>query len=245
MSTRIPRIAGVVLAGGLLLGTAAPVLAEEGGGDTTEETQSRKDRCQAGIDRRLTDLATAQTRVAGVEAVTDAHESTINAIIDSTEAGLADHAVELEAATTRPEIVQLCAEIATEFRVYLVVLPQTHLTVGADRVEAAVSNGDDLIARFDEAVVAAEAAGADVAEAITLRDAAAAHLDAAAAGIAGAADEVLTVTPDSYNSSSGATVIDDTRAAVRDAHGEIKAGIDDGRAAIEALREALDALGDA
>ena len=245
MSTRIPRIAGAVLAAGLVFGTAAPALAEDGGSDdTVEETHGLKDRCQQAIDRRLTDLAAAQTRIAGVEALTDAHEATINGIIDSTETGLAAHAVELDEEDNRLEIVKLCAEIATEFRVYLVVLPQTHLTVGADRVDLAVDRGDALVEAFDAAVDAAIEAGADVTDAITYRDKAVAHLDAAEASVAGVADEVLTVTPSSYNAGPGQTVINDTRAAVRGAHAEIKEGIADGQTAIEKLREALDAIGE-
>lgn len=245
MSIRFPRIAGAVLATGLLFGTAAPALAEDGGSDDgTEETHGVRDRCQRAIERRLTDLAKAQSRVAGVEALTDAHEATINGIIDATESGLAAHATELAEADDRVEILQLCTEIATDFRVYLVVLPQTHLTVGADRVDAAADRGAELVAVFDEAVEAAIAAGADVTEAVTYRDAAVAHLDAAEASVAGVADEVLAVTPASYNDGAGQTVIADTRAAVRGAHTELKDGIADGRTAIEKLREALDAIGE-
>ena len=246
MSIRLPRIAGVLLATGLLFGTATPAFAEDARSDddATEETHGLRDRCDRAIDRRLTDLANAQNRVAGVEVLTDAHAATINGIIDSTEAGLAAHAVELAEADDRVEIVQLCTEIATNFRVYLVVLPQTHLTVGADRVDAAVARGDALVAAFDEAVEAAIEAGADVTDAVTSRDAAVAHLDAAAATVAGVADEVLTVTPASYNDGPGQTTIADTRAAVRSAHGELKDGIADGQLAIRKLREALDAVGE-
>lgn len=249
MTTRIPRLAGVFLAAGLLVGTAAPALADD---DSTAETRTDdaaashnlKERCQQAIERRLTDLAAAQVRVAGVDAVTDAHAATINSIIDTTEAGLSAHEADLDAEDDRLEIVRLCAEIATEFRVYLVVLPQTHLTVGADRVNAAGARGDALIAAFDDAVDAAIAAGADVAEAVELRDAAAAHLAAAIEQVDGAADAVLTVTPSSYNAGGGQTVISDTRSAVRAAHDELKDGIADGHAAIKALREALDAVGE-
>ena len=150
------------------------------------------------------------------------------------------------ATTDRAELASLCAEIATEFRVYLVVLPQTHLTVSADRVDQAVVRGDELLAHLDGAIAAAAEAGADVTAAEALRDDAAAHLASASAGVAGAADQVLTVTPSSWNDGDGQTVIENTRAAVRTAHAEIKDGIEDGHAAIEAVRAALDAVsGDA
>lgn len=245
MSTRIPRIAGAVLAAGLIFGTAAPALAEDTGSDDgVEETHNLKERCQQAIERRLNDLAGAQARIAGVDALTDAHESTINGIIDSTESGLAAHAVALDEEENRLEVVKLCAEIATEFRVYLVVLPQTHLTVAADRVDHATDRADTLIEAFDVAVEAAIEAGADVSDAVAYRDKAVAHVDAAEASVVGVADAVLAVTPASYNAGPGQTVISDTRAAVRGAHTEIKEGIADGQTAIEKLREALDAIGE-
>ena len=139
---------------------------------------------------------------------------------------------------------------------YLVVLPQTHLTVSADRVDLraqgrklgdrhgrAVARGDELLAHLDEAIAAAAEAGADVTAAEALRDDAAVHLASASAGVAGAADQVLTVTPSSWNDGDGQSVIENTRAAVRTAHAEIKDGIEDGHAAIEAVRAALDAVG--
>ena len=140
--------------------------------------------------------------------------------------------------------MKLCAEIAIEFRVYLVVLPQTHLTVGADRVDLAVDRGDALVEAFDVAVEAAIEAGADVTDAVTYRDKAVAHLEAAEASVVGVADEVLMVIFFLYNVGFGQTVITDTRAAVRGVHSEIKEGIADGQTAIEKLREALDAIGE-
>ena len=175
--------------------------------------------------------------------MTAEHASTINTIIDSTEAGLAEQSVAIAAAEDHTELARLCAEIATEFRVYLVVLPQTHLTVGADRVDQAVGRGEELLARLDEAIAAAAEAGADVTEAQQLRDGAATHLADAAAGVLGTADTVLTVTPGSWNDGDGAAVIDASRTAVRNAHADITAGIEDGKAALEALRIALDAIG--
>ncbi|MEM9467745.1 MAG: hypothetical protein AAGA90_20400 [Actinomycetota bacterium] len=239
MPTFITRLATVCAVGGLTLGLATPALAQT---DDTDEGRDPSARCQTQIERRLGDLATAQSRVAGVEALTDAHEATINAIIDATEAGLADQSVAIAEASDRETLATLCAEIATEFRVYLVVLPQTHLTVGADRVDQAVERGEALIARLDEAIAAADAAGADIAAAQALRDEAAAHLAAAEATVDGVGDTVLTVTPASWNDGDGAAVIEASRTAVRSAHGEITAGIEDGRDAVEAIRAALDAV---
>ncbi|MEO0494680.1 MAG: hypothetical protein AAF081_14820 [Actinomycetota bacterium] len=232
------RLLAATLVGGLTLGLAAPAIAE-----TETETSDPAKRCIEQIDRRLDSLASAQSRAAGVDAVTDSHLATIDAIIDSTEAGLDALIPEIEAAEDRETLAALCRSIATDFRVYLVVLPQTHLTVGADRVEAAVDRGEELVATFDAAVDAAIDAGADVTDAVALRDAAAAHLEAAEAAVAGVGDEVLTVTPAAWNEGGGQTIIEQSRAAVHSGHAEIKDGIADGTAAIEALRAAIGDLG--
>ena len=256
MPTRLPRIATAVLAGSLALGVASPALAEE-----TTDDPTLAERCLDQIDRRIGDLGTAKSRAQNATALTDSHLGTITSIIDSTEAGLGELAVAIEATDDRATLVELCTSIATDHRVYLVVLPQTHLAIGADRVEAATDRGDELIATFDAAVDAAiqagadvtEAvalrndaavqAGADVTEAVALRNDAAAHLADAATTAAGVGDQVLTVTPSSWNDGPGQTVIQDSRTAVRSGHEDIKAGIQDGKAAIEALRAAIDAVG--
>jgi hypothetical protein len=69
--------------------------------------------------------------------------------------------------------------VASGYRVYLVVLPQTHLTVAADRIDAGVGIGRDLVDGLDTArsdlrraraePAAAEEAGAAAVNA--LRDA--------------------------------------------------------------------------
>lgn len=237
MPTLLPRLATAAVAAGLTLGVAAPAVAQEA---TTDD--GRGERCLEQIDRRLNDLATAQVRAAGVDALTDTHLATINSIIDTSEAGLADLAGQIEGTDDRETLIQLCTSVATDFRVYLVVLPQTHLAAGADRIDAAVARGGELIATFDDAVQAAIDAGADVGEAVALRDAAAAHLADAEANASGVGDQVLAVTPAAWNDGPGQVEIESSRAAVRAGHSDIRAGVEDARDALAALRAAIDAV---
>jgi hypothetical protein len=121
----------------------------------------------------------------------------------------------VEAATDGATVVRLCSTVAPDYRVYLVVLPQTHLTIGGDRAQAGAELGDTVIDTFDDAIAAAADAGADVA------------------------DSVLSVTPASYNTGSGETVLDGARVHLRNAHSELHAAAADGAAAAKALRAAL------
>ena len=240
MPTVLPRLAGVALVGGLTIGIANPALA-----DDTESAEHAipidaiKERCDNAIERRLTDLDRAEARLDEVDALTDEHAATLAGIIGATESGLTELQSAIAAATERAEVRELCGQIAPDYRVYLVVLPQAHLTVGADRVDLAVARADELVFAFDAAVATAEAAGADVTEAVAHRDAAVGHVRTADESAAGVADSVLVVTPDSYNAGPGAAALDSARSALRTSHSELHAAHADAHAAARALREAL------
>ena len=240
MPNVFPRLAGVALAGGLTLGVAAPALA-----DDTEPAEHGvpidviKERCDTAIERRLTDLDRAESRLDEVDALTDAHAATLDGIVDATDAGLVDLREAIAAATEKAEVRDLCGQIAPDYRVYLVVLPQAHMTVGADRVDVAVARADELVTAFDEAVLTAAAAGADVTEAVAHRDAAVAHVRTADESAAGVADSVLAVTPGTYNAGPGADALNSARVALRASHSELHAAHEDAHAAARALREAL------
>ncbi len=250
MTIRFRRFAAVLLVGGLAVGTATPALAEDAEPDPRTEgadslsVEELKARCQQAIDRRLDDLAAGQARLDGAETLTDAHENTLDGIIDSTESGLAQLSDDLAGAEDRAIIAGLCAQIAPDYRVYLVVMPQSFITAGADRADAAAARGHTLLTTFDDAAEAAIEAGADIDDAIALRDQAAAHLAAAESSNSGVADAALGVTPASYNEGSGAAALDDMRSTLQSVRDELTAAIEDGRAAAEALRDAIHDLED-
>jgi len=236
----IPKLAIAAMIGCLSLGLAAPAMAQDEAPETEEHRlPNLKARCFEAIDQRLDHLAHAQSRVDDVAALTPRHEAAIDDIIDGTQSGLTRLSNQVEAATEPANVVRLCATVAPDYRVYLVVLPQTHLTIGADRAQVGSDIGDAVITQLDEAIARAEAAGADVTDAQMYRDQSAAHLDAADAANDGVADAVLGVTPESYNTGDGAAVLDAGRASLRSAHAELKAANEDGEAALKALRDAI------
>lgn len=239
----VPKLATAALIGALTIGVAAPAMAQA---DTPETEEHRlpnlKARCSEAIDQRLDHLAHAQARVDEVETLTARHEAAIDDIIDNTQSGLTQLSNQVEVATEPTEVLRLCATVAPDYRVYLVVLPQTHLTIGADRAQVGSDLGDSVLVQLDEAIARAADAGADVADAQMYRDQSAAHLDAADAANDGVASAVLGVTPDSYNNGDGEAVLDAGRASLRNAHAELKGAKQDGEAALKALRDAVDAL---
>lgn len=243
MTTRTTRIAGALLAGTLTLGFAAPALAQEEApveeAERHYELDALKAKCDRAIERRLGDLATATRRLDEVGTLTDAHEATLDGIIAATVAGLTDLRSEIAAAPDVPSTLRLCSTIASGYRVYLVVLPQAHLTVGADRSDFAIDLSEALVVEFDEAVERAIEAGADVTEAVALMDQAEDHLDAADVANDGVADSVLGITPQSWNDGPGKAALEAARASMHTTHSELKAANEDGKAALRALRDAV------
>ena len=244
MTRNIPRLATAALIGCLSLGLAAPAMAqdepppEEAG---TEEAVHREPRarCLEAIDRRLDSLARAQARIDEVQAITPLHEAAVDDIIDSTQSGLTRLSNQVEAADDPATLVRLCATVAPDYRVYLVVLPQAHLTVGADRAQAGAEIGYAVIDTLDTAIAEAEAAGADVSDAVMYRDRSLAHLEAADAANDGVAASVLSVTPDSFNTGNGGAALAAARVRLRNAHDELDGAEQAALAAGEALRDAL------
>lgn len=234
MTLHLPRLAAATLIGTVSLGLAAPALAQDRPAD-----EATGERCLAAVDRRLDHLTEAQRRLDGVEAVTDEHEATIDALIDATRTGLTELRAEIDGTAETETLRDACRRIAEDFRVYLVVVPQARLAVAADRGDHAVEVGATALARLDDAIARAEEAGADVGPARVLRDEAADHLAEADAAGEGVADAVLAVTPAAWNDGPGAEVLDDARDDLGTAHTAWRDARDSARAAVAALRDAM------
>ncbi|MDH3752830.1 MAG: hypothetical protein OEU32_03060 [Acidimicrobiia bacterium] len=244
-----------LLTGGLALGAVSPAGALQDDVAPPESDRAEVDavqdfdidtvraRCLAAIDRRLDDLATASARLAGVDVLPADHLGSLESIIGATESGLTELAPAIESAADATELRTECGKIAPDYRVYLVVLPQAHLTVGDARVEAAVERGTDAIGQLDEAIAEAIQAGADTAEAQQLRDQAAAQLDAADTAGDGVAEAVLAVTPASWNDGPGAETLAAAREDLQLARSSLHDARESLRAAVEALRDALGSVG--
>ena len=245
MKRTFPKLAMAAAIGCLSLGLAAPAIAQDDGSAAETEEQRHaglKHRCQAAIDQRLDHLAVAQAKVQRADALTVRHEAAIDDIIDRSQSGLTLLSAQIEAASDPSVVVGLCAQIAPDFRVYLVVLPQTHLTVAADRSQAAADGGVVALVTLDEAIARAADAGADVTAAQGFRDDAAGHLAAADAANDGVADAVLGVTPAGYNDGDGAAVLNRSRGQLRTTQEELRGAHQSAAAAVQALRDAVGAL---
>ncbi len=247
MRIRLPRIIGALLVAGLTLGFAGPAFAQTTTTDGTDtatriDVENAKDRCVQAVDRRLDTLAKAQARLDEVDFVTESHVATLESIIGRTDSGLRSLKDGIINSEDPREVRKLCLTIAPGYRVYLVVVPQVRLTAAADRISSADERIAALTARFDEAVARAKEAGADVSEAVALRDRAVEQFATAMSGVEGVADSVLAVTPAGFNEGPGAVTLDNARAAIRTSAEQMRSGWETGKAAVQALKDAIAAV---
>lgn len=247
MKFRTPKAIAAVLVAGLTFGLAAPAFAQsttvtDRGSATDIDPANAKARCIQAIDHRLDTLAKTQARLDEASFVTEDHSASLTSIISSTDSGLRTLRDKIDTSSDPREVVALCDTIGPDYRVYLVVVPQVRLTAAADKIDSTQGRFDDLVAKFDEAADRAKEAGADVGAAVELRNRAVEQYNEAIDLVDGVGDSVIAVTPASFNDGPGARTLETARETVRTSVGQMKSAHDTGKAAVQALRDAVAAL---
>ena len=246
-------VAGLAIAGALTIvgaGTAAAVTSAGPAGNgvcATQATASRKTAtaetlrafgdCE--IARRLTTLTTLSSKVSAATVLTASDKSALSAIFSSTTSGLNDLKATIDAETSLPALRTDITKIATEFRVYLVVAPQTHLTIAADGVLASQSRFTQINTNLAARIAKAQAAGKDVTAAQADLDAMNKHEADAVALATGLPAKLLALTPAQYNAGTAGPVIASARTSLTTARNDLKSAV----ASAQACRAALKTLG--
>jgi hypothetical protein len=214
------RIAGLVaalaVAGSVLLasaGIAAAVTSPSGGpagsgpctalapaanrpGATVASVRSFAE-CE--INRRLTTLAGLSSRVAASKAITGADAATLAAEIAAQESGLAALGARIDTETTLPALRADLVRIVTEYRVYMLVVPQVNLAIAADAVAAAQARFDQVSTALVARIASARAAGKDTIAAQADLAAMETALAAAVALVRPLPAQLLALTPAQFN----------------------------------------------
>lgn len=257
MNTNLARLLSLGLAGLLLVGTAAPALAAD---DPVSDARQRDGRCAEAwrafatdptiaegkalgdceIDRRLDDLGKVRDRVVASKVMTDQHKATSLRIVDRTTAGLRELRAEIHRDATLASLTEDLRRIATDFRVYVVVIPQVHLTNAADAVDAVGGHFDRFAEKAAGYIERAKAAGHDTSAAELALASMKAHVASAEDKVDGLADKVLDLTAADWNDGSAKPVLDQARRDLRVARDELRAARVDAKAVVEALRALRD-----
>lgn len=194
------------------------------------------------IERRLVILNELDARVASSTILTPDHANQLchsgpNPVnYDASKAGLTALKAEIDAETDMAALRQQIDAIAKDFRVYVLVVPKTHLVTAADAGDKAVDKLGQVATRLQAAIDKAAGQGKDVTQATALLadlQAKAAQADALLAPIA---SNLMPISAPDYNAGPGKTALDDARQAARQARDLLKAARQDARQIIDLLK---------
>ena len=187
------------------------------------------------VDRRLATIDRLGNAIEGSRPLTDGHQAALQAILDESAAGLRALRAEIEADTTLPELRKDINSIFTEYRIYVLVVRQVWLVMGADTIDAAGAKLDETAADLAVLIERAEAAGQDVTEAKEHLAAMEAAIAEALAGVEGVADDVLPLTPADWNAGTAGPILREARQAIVDARADLRTATAEARQVIAAL----------
>ena len=260
MKARITSlVTGVALAATLVLGTAgvataaspapvapgAPVggpsgsgvcavqLAAIKAGDTIADLRAFGD-CE--INRRFATLTATQAKVNASKFLTSSDAAALTGEISSTTAGLTSLKAKIDADTDVKVLRADIVKIATDYRVYLLVVPQAALTMAADAVVASQTKFSELNTDLVAAIAKAKAAGKDTAAAQSDLDAMNASVAAAVALAQPVPGAVLPLTPAQYNGGTAGPILKSSRTALGTARNDLQTALADAKACRAALQ---------
>lgn len=250
MKTRLAALAGSLLIAGSLsfvavsavvaitppVGNAGPsgkgvcapqaAAAQPSGGRAAATLDTLKAFGDCEINRRLTTLDDLSAKITSSKTITSSDASSLQTEIAASKSGLTNLKATIDADTTVVALKADIVKIASDYRVYLLVVPQVGLTIGADTVLATQSKFADVNTKLQAAIDKAKAASKDVTKAQ-------ADLDAMNAAVASAVSlaspipgEVIPLKPAQYDNGT----LTAARTALGQARDKIKAALADAKA---------------
>jgi hypothetical protein len=252
MKSRLLTLAGSLVLGGSLLivsaGAVTAVTAPAGpagkGVCAVEATAARTTTTVAAlrafgdceVNRRFATLNDLSARITASKVMTSSDASALQGEISSTRSGLMSLKASIDSETVLLTLKADIVKIATDYRVYLLVVPQVNLVNAADGVLATQTRFAQVNTNLAARIAAAKAAGKDTT-------AAQADLDAMNAAVAKAVSlatplpaALLPLTPAQYNGGTAGPVINNARASLLSARDQLKAAIADANACRAALK---------
>lgn len=181
------------------------------------------------IDGRLALLRAEGVAIRNAARLTDAHQATLQKTLDAGIAGLTELRMNVAAETTLEAVRADARSMVEDYRVYLLVRPQVHLTVAADVESAALARLRTLHDKLAQAVTAAKSAGKDVGDAEAKLAHLTSELDGTESALAGLAGDLLAVQPGPDAAAIKARTAA-ARADVRTARTHLRAAIADAKA---------------
>ena len=165
---RMRTVRTLAMVGALSLVAALPATANAQETDETAEArhsiEDAKERAAGAIERRLATLDRLTEKITSSPHVTDEHEAALLSDYRVASNGLEQLGEDIAEAQTPEELRDLVPLIATDYRVYLVIVPKSAEVAASDHVMTAVERSTEVATAIDQAADRAEAAGFDVTQ---------------------------------------------------------------------------------
>lgn len=197
-----------------------------------------KARALEAIDQRLETIDRLRAAVTAHPHVTGEHQGALLGELGRAEAGLQSLAAQIRAAETLEELRVLVPKIATDFRIYLVVVPKVWEVLGSDTVVAVAARLEGAAGSIAEWIARAEEAGLDVTEAAAHLAEMERHIESAVSLGDPVAEEVLPLTAADWPDPAQ-RVLTAGKKDLQAARQQLKEAWASGKAAVHALRQAF------
>lgn len=183
----------------------------------------------ARIDLRLKALDKGDALLDRKKRLTDAHRSTLSALIDADRTGLTALRAKVAGETTVDAVKADATSMINDYRIFILVAPKLRLTAAADREAAAIDRlqkvHDKLAALVAKAKAAGHATGSAEADLAAMQD----SINKASTGLGGQVDALLALQPGPDGDAIRASV-----AKIRGALGDVRTDL---RAAVAAAKK--------
>jgi hypothetical protein len=199
-------------------------------------------RADQEITRRITNLNSASARIAEAKTISSSEKSSIQANLSTEIGNLTSLKAKIDADTDASILKTDVQSITVDYRVYLLVLPQTRILAGSDRVSTIVSDMQTLAPKLETRITAAQNAGKNVNGAESAYTDMQAKIADANTQSSAAVSETASLTPDQGNATTEAS----NKVAVKDAAAKIKVATTDlkaARADIKTIESAVKGVG--
>lgn len=207
---------------------------------TGKDTQSQVTRATAEIDRRVTSLQNLSTRIDAMKRVSDTGKTALKATIAEQVTVLTTLKAKIIADTDPVVLKEDVASITKSYRIYALVLPQTTILAGADRVLTTVDLMTTLGTKLETRIAEAKTAGKDVTVLETAYAEFKTHIASATTDAQSAISLVSGLKPDNGDTTIAASnkkALTDARAKIRSAEEHIKAARKNAASILAGIKE--------
>jgi len=195
------------------------------------------------IARRIVTLDALDARVAGADAFTDLHKDQLRKVNNVNPAsyaaektGLLALKAKIDGETDLAALRADIARIAEDFRVYVLVVPKTHLVGGSDATDKAIDRLATLATRLQSLIDAAAARGKDVTAAQAALNDMKAKTNQADALVTPVVGTIMPLSPAAWNAGTAGPALGSARTTIQQARELLRTARADARTVIELLK---------